>query len=69
MKRRIRMDREKRLVHFRSRKTDKDNGGSGCGSVGKSVDTDTSGPLFDCRQWLIFILNVCSLSTVSKRRK
>ena len=40
--------------------------GSGCGSVGRAVASDTRGPRFDSSHWqkFIFILNICSLSTV-----
>ena len=42
--------------------------GSGCGSVGRAVASDTRGPRFESshRQNL---LNICLLSTVLKRRK
>ena len=42
--------------------------GSGCGSVGRAVASDTRGPQFKSshRQNL---LNICLLSTVLKRRK
>ena len=39
--------------------------GSGCGSVGRAVASDTRGPRFESshRQKFIFILNICLLST------
>ena len=40
--------------------------GSGCGSVGRAVVSDTRGPRFksSLRQKFIYILNICLLSTV-----
>ena len=40
--------------------------GSGCGSVGKAVASNTRGPQFKSshRQKFIYILNICLLSTV-----
>ena len=40
--------------------------GSGCGSVGRAVASDTRGPRFESshRQKFIYILNICLLSTV-----
>ena len=40
--------------------------GSGCGSVGRVVASDTRGPWFESsqRQKFIFILNICLLATV-----
>ena len=40
--------------------------GSGCGSVGRAVASDTRGPRFESshRQKFIFILNICLMSTV-----
>ena len=40
--------------------------GSGCGSVGKAVASNTRGPQFvsSHRQKFIFILNICLQSTV-----
>ena len=45
--------------------------GSGCGSVGRAVASDTRGPLFESshRQKFIYILNICLLSTVYRRDK
>ena len=42
------------------------NLGSGCGSVGRAVASDTRGPRFESshRQKIIYILNICLLSTV-----
>ena len=40
--------------------------GSGCGSVGRAVASDTRGPRFESSHWqkFIYILNICFLSTV-----
>ena len=40
--------------------------GSGCGSVGRAVASNTRGPWFESshRQKFIYILNICFLSTV-----
>ena len=40
--------------------------GSGCGSVGSAVASDTRGPRFESslRQKFIYILNICLLSNV-----
>ena len=40
--------------------------GSGCGSVGRVVASDTRGPQFESshRQKIIYILNICLLSIV-----
>ena len=40
--------------------------GSGCGSVGRAVASNTRGPRFESshRQKFIYILNICLLSTV-----
>ena len=40
--------------------------GSGCGSVGRAVATDTRGLWFESSHWqkFIYILNICLLSTV-----
>ena len=40
--------------------------GSGCGSVGRAVASDTRGPRFDSshRQKFIYTLNICILSTM-----
>ena len=41
-------------------------GGGGCGSVGRAVASNTRGLWFESshRQKIIFILNICLLSTV-----
>ena len=46
-------------------KTEKDMG-SGCGSVGRAVASNTRGPQFESShpQKFIYILNICLLSTV-----
>ena len=40
--------------------------GSGCGSVGRAVASDTRGPWLESSHWqkFIYILNICLLSTV-----
>ena len=40
--------------------------GSGCGSVGRAVASNTRGPRFESSHWqkFIFILNICLLWTV-----
>ena len=40
--------------------------GSGYGSVGRAVASDTRGPQFESSHWqkFIYILNICLLSTV-----
>ena len=40
--------------------------GSGCGSVGRAVASDTRDPRFESSHWqkFIYILNICLLSTV-----
>ena len=40
--------------------------GSGCGSVGRVVASDTKGPQFESshRQKFIYLLNICLLSSV-----
>ena len=38
--------------------------GSGCGSVGRAVASDTRGPRFESSHRQKFILNICLLSTV-----
>ena len=40
--------------------------GSGCGSVGRAVASDTRGPRFESSHWqkFIYIMNICLLSTV-----
>ena len=45
--------------------------GSGCGSVGRAVTSNTRGPRFESshRQKLIYILNYCLLSTVYWKTK
>ena len=43
--------------------------GSGCGAVGRAVAWDTRGLRFESSHLLTFILNICILSTVLKRRK
>ena len=43
--------------------------GSGCGSVGRPVASNTRGPQFESRNWQTFVWNICFLSTVLKRRK
>ena len=42
--------------------------GSGCGSVGRAVASDTRGPRFESSHWQN-LLNIYLLSTVLKRRK
>ena len=42
--------------------------GSGCGSVGRVVASDTRGPRFESSHWQN-LLNICLPSTVLKRRK
>ena len=42
--------------------------GSGCGSVGRAVASDTRGPWFESSHQQN-LLNICLLSTVLKRRK
>ena len=43
--------------------------GSGCGSVGSAVASDTRGPQFESSHWqkFIYILNYCLLSTVYRK--
>ena len=45
--------------------------GSGCGSVGRVVTSDSTGPRFESshRQKIIYILNYCLLSTVYWKEK
>ena len=43
--------------------------GSVCGSVGRAVTSNITGPLFKSNHWQTFILNIFLLSTVLKRRK
>ena len=43
--------------------------GSGCGSVGRAVASDTRGSRFESSHQQTFIRNICLLSTVLKRRK
>ena len=40
--------------------------GSGCGSVGRAVASDTRGPWFESSHWqkFIYVLNICLLPTV-----
>ena len=40
--------------------------GSGCGSVGRAVASNTTGPRFESSHWqkFIYLLNICLLSTV-----
>ena len=40
--------------------------GSGCGSVGRAVASDTKGPRLESSRWQIFtyLLNICLLSAV-----
>ena len=42
--------------------------GSGCGSVGRAVASNTRGLRFETSHWQN-LLNICLLSTVLKRRK
>ena len=42
--------------------------GSGCGSVGRAVASNTRGPWFESSHWKN-LLNIYLLSTVLKRRK
>ena len=41
---------------------------SGCGSVGKAVDSDSRGQQFESSHYQIFVSNIYFLSTVLKRR-
>ena len=45
--------------------------GSGCGSVGKAVASDTTGPRFESSHWqkFIYILNIFLLSTMYWKEK
>ena len=43
--------------------------GSGCGSVGRAVASDTRGQWFKAIHGQTFIQNICLLSTVLKRQK
>ena len=56
----------KRVFEIQQRKIG--NWGSGCGSVGKAVTSDTRGPRFESHHRKSFIEH-CKLSTVLKRRK
>ena len=51
------------MAHLKKNKL---NRGSGCGSVGRAVASDTRGLQFDSShcQKFIYILNICLLSTV-----
>ena len=53
------------------KKYQKVNLGSGCGSVGRGVASDTRGPRFESSHWQIFIyiLNICLVSTVFLKDK
>ena len=45
--------------------------GSGCGSVGRAVTSNTKGPQFEASHWkkIIYLLNICLLSTVYGKDK
>ena len=45
--------------------------GSGCGSVGRVVASDTRGPRFESRHWekIIYIKHLCTVNCVLKRQK
>ena len=58
------------MAHFKQIKANI-MAGSGCGSVGRAVASNTRGPLFESSHWqnFIYILNICLLSIVCWKGK
>ena len=55
-----------KTIYFISSTTSKSEEGSGCGSVGRAVASNTKGLRFESshRQKFKYLLNICLLSTV-----